>query len=410
MPLFYYIAKGKDGKTVKNVEDASSRDEIVSKLKGNGMFIISIREAEQKERGGGRLKIGRGKRKHSGINTLDVAFFARNLATTLSAGVPLLRSLEIMAAQTESKDLSKILSEIVLGIKKGLSLSESIAQYPAIFSPLWRGIIEVGETSGNLPFVLDKLSDYLELRVEFERKMKSAMIYPIILMCVAFGAVLLFFKVILPKFTTLFDQFNIALPLPTQILFNLSKFVDAYFFVLLFTMLILGGVGWYALKKPATKKYLDRLVLTLPLIRDGALYSYLERFSSTMYILLESGVPIVYTLEVVSKSIGNSLIEHEMLQIKENVRRGKSLSSELEKLDLFPPLVTEVAHIGEEAGNLPEMFKKISTHYQKQLTTIIERLVAAFEPLMIVMMGIVIGSIVISLFLPMFKIATLGGA
>lgn len=128
-----------------------------------------------------------------------------------------------------------------------------------------------------------------------------------------------------------------------------------------------------------------------------------------MYILLESGVPIVYTLEVVSKSLGNSILEKEMLNIKENVRRGKSLSSELQKLEIFPPLVTEVAHIGEEAGNLPEMFKKISVHYQKQLTTIIERMVSAFEPLMIVIMGVVIGAIVISLFLPMFKIATLGG-
>ncbi len=411
MPLFYYIAKGKDGKTVKSVEEANSREDMANRLKNNGFFIISIREAGGgQKRAGGKLKFAKAKRKHSGIGLLDVAFFARNLATTLSAGVPLLRSLEIMAAETESLQLSSILGEIVMGIRKGLSLSEAIAQYPAVFSPLWRGIIEVGETSGNLPFVLEKLADYLELRVEFERKIKSAMIYPIILVLVAFAAVFIFFKVILPKFTTLFEQFNIALPLPTQILFALSRFVDRHFFVLLLGMLFGGFAFWYSLKRPETKKFLDRMVLTIPLLREGALFSYLERFSSTMYILLESGVPIVYTLEVVSKSLGNSILENEMLNIKENVRRGKSLSSELEKLEIFPPLVTEVARIGEEAGNLPEMFKKISVHYQKQLTTIIERLVSAFEPLMIVLMGVVIGAIVISLFLPMFKIATLGGS
>ena len=405
MALFYYIAKTKDGKTIKQVEDVSSKEEIIGRLREKGLFIVSLREFERR-RGGGLLKK---RKKHAGVKLLDLTFFARNLATTISSGVPLLRSLEIISVQTESDKLSKVLTNIIQEIKRGLSLSESVQKHPNIFSSFWLGLIEVGETSGNLTFVLEKLADYLELRLDFERKIKSALIYPIILVIAAFIAMFIFFKMILPKFTVIFKQFDIELPFLTELLFNTSKLVNEHFLlIILFTGGCIAGI-WFGLKHPLMRRIIDKVVLFIPILSGVTTVSYLERFSSTIYILLESGVPIVYSLEIVAKSIGNSVVERDILFIKENVKKGKTLSGELQKIPIFPPLVTEIARVGEEAGNLPEMFRKVSVHYQKEVSTKIERLIAAFEPIMILLMGVVIGGIVVSLFLPLFKVATLGG-
>lgn len=344
-----------------------------------------------------------------GVSLLDLAFFARNLSTTLSAGVPLLRSLEVLSSQTESSKLRATTIEIVNDIKRGLSLSEAIAKYPYIFSSLWRGITEVGEATGNLPFVLDKLAVYLEMRLDFDRKVKSALVYPVILMVVAALAMVIFFKLILPKFTALFEQFDITLPIPTQILFNISEFVNNNFLLIVLALAGLAVGAHYARKQPAVIEFLDRFFLKIPMISDLVILTSVERFASTMYILLESGVPIVYTLEVVAKSIGNSFFTQKLMSLKESVKQGKPLAAEIARVPFFPTLVTEIVSIGEEAGNLPEMFKKLSDHYQKDLASKIDRIVAAFEPLMIVFMGVIIGSIVISLFLPLFKISTMGG-
>lgn len=408
MALFSYVAKSKDGKTLKGAEEVSSREELANRLKNKGLFIISIRELSEKTSPGATSFFSR-KKGHMGVSLLDLAFFARNLSTTLSAGVPLLRSLEVLSSQTESSKLRATTIEIVNDIKRGLSLSEAVAKYPQIFSSLWRGITEVGEATGNLPFVLDKLAVYLEMRLDFERKVKSAMVYPVILMVVACLAMFIFFKLILPKFTSLFEQFDIQLPLPTQILFNISEFVNSNFLLLMVIFAAIGAGAYYARKQPAVIEFLDRFFLKIPLVSNLVILTCVERFSSTMYILLESGVPIVYTLEVVAKSIGNSFFTQRLMSLKESVKQGKPLSAEIARVPFFPTLVTEIVSIGEEAGNLPEMFKKLSDHYQKDLSTSIDRLVAAFEPLMIVFMGLIIGSIVISLFLPLFKISTMGG-
>ncbi len=408
MPLFSYVAKSKDGKTMKGAEEVSGREELVSRLKNKGLFIISVRELSEKASPGATSFFTR-KKGHMGVSLLDLAFFARNLSTTLSAGVPLLRSLEVLSSQTESSKLRATTIEIVNDIKRGLSLSEAIAKYPYIFSSLWRGITEVGEATGNLPFVLDKLAVYLEMRLDFDRKVKSALVYPVILMVVAALAMVIFFKLILPKFTALFEQFDITLPIPTQILFNISEFVNNNFLLIVLALAGLAVGAHYARKQPAVIEFLDRFFLKIPMISDLVILTSVERFASTMYILLESGVPIVYTLEVVAKSIGNSFFTQKLMSLKESVKQGKPLAAEIARVPFFPTLVTEIVSIGEEAGNLPEMFKKLSDHYQKDLASKIDRIVAAFEPLMIVFMGVIIGSIVISLFLPLFKISTMGG-
>ena len=408
MPKFRYKAKTKDGKTVKEVLNLSTKDDVIARLRAKGLLIISI--AEVKEGGGSPFlsAFSTHKGKRAKIKPYDLAFLARNLSTTLSSGVTLLRSLEILSFQAESIKLEKVLKHCSEYIKEGLSLSEAIVKYPKVFSPLWRGLIEVGEASGNLPFVLEKLADYLEVRMNFERKIKGALIYPAILFFVAVGAVIIFFKFILPKFTALFDQFDIELPLATKIIFNISKFFENHF---LLVMIIMAAIGFgFSLftKRPETRKIWDRIKLKLPIIGSLTFLGALERLTSTTFILLDSGLPLVYTLEVVARGTGNSVLEKNLLQVTERVRDGASLSDELRKMEIFPLLISEMAKIGEETGSMPQVFNKISTHYQKDLASRVERLIAAFEPLMIVLIGVVIGGIVIALFLPLFKLSTLG--
>lgn len=410
MPLYRYIAKTKNSKTVKELVDADSRELLIARLRAKNLFIVSIEEIEDKGKALSFFaRLTHTTSQHGTVKKTDLAFFARNLSTILSSGVTLLRSLEILSFQAESKKLENILRECSNHIKGGSSLSEAIANYQAVFSPLWVGVIKVGEASGNLPFVLNKLSDYLDLRIDFERKLKSALIYPTILTVTAAIAVLIFFNFILPKFSYVFSQFDIELPVLTKFVFAASTFFQKNFFLILAALIFLV-VGFARLSRnPEYKKVWDRVKLRLPLLDRLIFLIYIERFTSTMYILLDSGLPIVYSLEVASSSVGNHVLEEGLANVKEKVKEGSSLSGEFSKMNIFPLLLSEMAKIGEETGTMPQVFDKISAHYQKELTVKVERLIYAFEPVMIVIIGIIIGFIVISLFLPLFKISTLGG-
>jgi type IV pilus assembly protein PilC len=411
MPKFVYTAKTKDAKTIKETEDAASKEELIAKLKRRGLFIMSIGEirgAAAEGKSYASLLSFKRQGRRSSVKLRDVAFLARNLATTLSSGVTLLRSLEILSIQTESIKLGNILKECSSQIKGGLSFKDAVSKYPQVFSPLWRAIVEVGEASGNLPSVLDKLADYLEIRMEFERKIKSALIYPSILMFAAVAAVLIFFKFILPRFDQIFKEFRIQLPLPTAIIFGISRIFVNHFLLVLMGFAFLGFGFYLFLKRPETKAIRDKISIKLPLAGDLFFLFALERFTSTMYILLDSGLPLVYALEIAARGIGNSVLEANILFVKDKIKDGASLSREFSKLNIFPILVSEMAKIGEETGSMPEIFKKISIHYSRELASRVERLISAFEPIMILLIGIIIGGIVISLFLPLFKIATLG--
>jgi type IV pilus assembly protein PilC len=412
MPKYNYSAKTKDSKTIRDVEDAASREELVAKLRARGLFIISITPVgEAKQKHSSFLSLfSKKSQKRPSLKLYDLGLFARNLATTLASGVSLLRSLEILSLQTESAKLETVLTECSQHINAGLSLSESIPKYPRVFSNLWQGIVEVGEASGNLPLVLERLADYLEMRIDFERRVKSALIYPAILMVAAIGAVVIFFRFILPKFLVIFEQMKVDLPLATRIIAKISQIFEKNFLLIIIGGISLAGGFAFFTKSPRTRKIWDKVILKLPIVGKLAFLFALERLTSTMYILLESGLPLIYTLEVSARGIGNSFIEKNILAAKERVRTGSPLSEEFTKAGIFPILISEMTKIGEETGSMPQIFKKISAHYQRDLSTRVERLISAFEPLIILFMGVIIGGMVIALFLPLFKLGTMGGA
>jgi type IV pilus assembly protein PilC len=408
MPKFSYVAKTKDARTIRDMEIAMSQADLTARLRARGLYIVSIEEVKENDKGySSKDKKNKSLRKNVALE--DLTFLSRNLAVTLSSGITLLRSLELLASQTSSLKLNKILTECGNYVRGGLSFSESITKYPDVFPMLWQSVVEVGEASGNLPFGLEKLADYLEMRSEFERKIKSAMIYPCILMSVCLAALFIFFKFILPKFTELFTQFDLELPLPTKIIFSISNAFSKYWIV---GVVIIGAIfGAYTFFKdtPEFKRRFDSFVLKVPLLNNLLVLMFMERFTSTMYILLDSGLPLVYTLEASAKSIGNSVFQRGLIVVKDRVREGASLSAEIAKLESFPGLVAEMAKVGEETGTLPTVFQKISQYYRKDLSSNVERILLVFEPFMIVIMGILIGGIVISLFLPIFKLSQITG-
>ncbi|MCF7886869.1 MAG: type II secretion system F family protein [Candidatus Omnitrophica bacterium] len=406
MPKFNYVVKNKEAKTIKGQEIVSSKGELISRLRERGLYIVSLtQKGEEDKESQDNLRKTKGKR--ISLKLQDLTFLARNLATMLSSGITLLRSLKLVSNQTESLKLAKVLQQCADDIRGGFSFKEAVKKYPNIFSKLWVGIIQVGEASGNLPFVLNKLADYLEIRMEFERKIKSALIYPIILIAASLIAVFIFIKIIFPKFKGLFKQFDIELPGLTKFILSAAGFLEKNFFLII-GFIILAFVAFVFLKKkPEIKLAIDKFILKIPFVADIMFLVYIERFTSILYILLESGLPLVYSLTVASDSVGNQVLQKRLQKVSERVKEGSSLSEELTKIGVFPVLVSEMAKIGEETGSMPDVFDKVSKHYSRELTTKINRLVSAFEPLMIVVMGVVIGTIVVALFLPMFRISTL---
>lgn len=404
MGKYSYTAKTKDAKLIKDKEEASSREELIARLRSRGLFVISVNEIKRKE----RKSILTMSIKRSSLKIYDFSFLARNLSTTLGSGVTLLRSLELLSLQTESAKMETILKKCIEDIRGGLSLSEAISRHPQ-FSTLWRGIVEVGESSGNLSFVLEKLAEYLEMRMDFERKITSSLVYPFILVTIGTGAVVFFMKFLLPKFTDLFSQMNLELPFLTRVLFSINDIASRYFLLIIGSLIFLGIALSYMFKNRGFLKVWHEVSVKLPLLGKTLLLVALERFTSTMNIMLDSGLPLVYSIDVAARSIGNFYMEAKILAVKEKVKEGLPLSDELRRTEIFPPLVAEMARIGEETGAMPDVFKKISVYYQKELTSRIERFITAFEPIMILLMGVVIGAIVISLFLPLFKLSTMGG-
>lgn len=408
MPVFHYLAKDKSAKTLKGKEEAGSKQEIIARLRSRGLFLISLKQDKASQKVAVKKIIRQTKGRRRSLKLQDFIFLARNLATLLSSGITLLRALKLVSYQTASLKLAEVLEKSADDIRNGLSFEEAVRKYPGIFSELWAGIIQVGEASGNLPFVLNKLADYLDMRAEFERKIKSALIYPAILMVVAVIALIVFVTLIFPHFQDIFRQFDVQLPLLTRVILAFAGFLKDYLLAIIFICAAaIFGFNYFK-KRPEVKQFLDRTILRVYILGDAVFLACIERFTSILHILLESGLPLVYSLDVASKNIGNLVLWQKLRAVTKKVKEGSSLADELNRAEVFPLLVSEMAKIGEETGNMPDVFAKVSTHYRKELVTKIERVIAAFEPLMIIVVGIGIGVIVIALFLPLFSIATFG--
>lgn len=402
MTRFSYIVRGKDGKKITGSEEAKQAEELVAKLQDKGLLVVSVFPEE------GEVKRKRRQFTHRRIRNSDLVFFSRQLAVMLSASVPLLRTLDTILKQIESGSLHDVISVVKKDVEGGLSLKEALVRHPRTFSDFWLGLVETGEASGNLPAVLERLATYLEKKASLQGKFISAIIYPSILFLVAIVALSVFIFVVVPKFNEIFKGFDVKLPALTQAVISVSTFLGQN------VLWVIGGIAAliiayrYYSRTAFGKRVLDRIKLRLPLFGNFFRVSEIERFTLEMSILIDSGVPIIYTLDIIERGFANTIMGDALINVTDGVRQGKSLGKYLERELVFPALLVQMVTVGEETGELPKMLKKLSEFYEEYMDNFIVRLSALFEPVIIIFMGVIIGTIIISMFLPIFSIASIG--
>ena len=414
MAKFSYTVKDKLGKTYKNVVDMANKEVLVEKLHKEGYFIVAITEMVvapiKKKQHGGATFIQRRTFSHKSVKLEDLLSFSRQLATMLEAGVPLIRSLSVIEMQIGSELLFKVVQKVRQDIEQGTSLSVALAKHPKIFNQFWVSLLEVGEASGTIPNILHKLSFYLEQQAAFRSAIISGVIYPAILFVVAGGAIAFFALFVGPRFEEIFTSMNAELPWITTQLLMIFKFVRNHFLWLLAGVTVAIVLFRNYIQTYYGKMAFEKFLFGLPTIGPVVQQIILERFASQMAILIDSGVPILYALDITERLVDNNTCALVVNQIKEAVKQGELLVAPMERSGFFPWMCIQMIMVGEETGELSKMLKHVAAYYQDSVETFMKRFATIIEPFMLVFMGGVIGVIIIAMFLPMFNIAQLGGS
>ena len=404
MPIYSYTVKDSKGKSKTDIVQSTNEETLIEKLQSEGYFVVKIRIAMEKSVLKGDKKGEEFKFDHNKCKIEDLLVFSRQLATMLEAGVTMLRSLDVIVSQIQSRELFMAVTRIHDDIEQGSSLSAALAKHPSIFNQFWVSLAEVGEASGTMPLVLNKLAQHVEQDAAFQSAIISAMVYPMILFVVCMGAVIFFALVVGPKFEDVFNSMHAELPLMTRCLLATFDFIKHY---LLF--IFGGGVGIFLFIKayistPVGTLQYEKFIFSLPVIGDITRLIVVERFAAQMAILIESGVPILYALEITEKLVGNKTCSLVVAQVREGVREGKGMADALMEAGFFPMMASQMIKVGEETGELGKMLKHVADFYQANVEAFMKRFGTLIEPFMLVFMASIIGTIVISIFLPLFKL------
>jgi len=403
MPKFSYVAKENNGHTLKGEVEAPDKKYALEVLRGKNLLIIKLEESVKKKAFFSKENLFSGKK----IKLEELVIFARQMATMTAAGITVVGALETMAEQVDNISLRKVLNDVRDSVNTGASLSEAMTDHTKTFSDYFVNMVKAGESSGNLEEVLDRVASYLEKTNTLQKKIKAAMIYPAVVTSMALIITLVMILKVIPVFKDMFSGFGAALPVPTQILINVSDITRKYF--LIFVILIAGGailLKTYA-ATPRGKFVIDAIKLKLPIF--GPLFKKvaISKFTRTLATLVKSGVPILYALEIVAQTSGNLVVEKAIKEVKESVRGGESIADPLQKCGIFPPIVIRMVSVGEKSGKLETMLTKIADFSDEQVDIVVDGMTSLIEPLIIAFLGIVIGGIVICMFLPIFKISTI---
>jgi type IV pilus assembly protein PilC len=344
------------------------------------------------------------------VTTKELAIFTRQFSVMIDAGLPLVQCLEILAGQQENKAFQKILTGVRGSVEGGATLSASMRNYPKVFDDLYVNMVEAGETGGILDTILQRLSTYIEKNVKLVRAVKSAMIYPASVLGITVAVIALLLWKVVPVFASLFAGLGVALPTPTRIVIALSNFVGGWggFAVVVFAVAAFFGIR-AAYGTPKGKHTIDAILLKMPLVGPLLRKIAVARFTRTLGTLISSGVPILEGLDITARTSGNAVIEKAITQVRKAVEAGRNLVDPLKETDVFPGMVTQMIGVGEQTGAMDAMLQKIADFYEDEVDAAVKDLLTAMEPMMILFLGVVVGGIVISMYLPIFSlIAKLG--
>ena len=418
MPLYQYTAMDSNGKEQKGKKEAGSEEEVATFLKNQGLFPTSIKSATKGGGGKGGKGGGGGKGGKGGgfnmnislgpmvIKTKDLTVVTRQMAILLEAGLPLIRSLKTLSRQSKNPAIKKTLEEAAASVEGGATFSEALAQHPKSFDKLYLNMIRAGEAAGKLELILDRLALFMEKAAKIQGKVKSAMVYPIIVLCVA-GIIcsgLMIF--IVPKFEKMFTELLEGEPLPwlTQVVVGIGKFMSEQALIMVVGIVVLVILIKIILKIPFLRFYIDWAKYNMPLFGPIVSKSAISKFGRTLGTLMGSGVPVLNSLTIVKETSGNEVVARAVVKVYEAVKEGEGMAPPLQATKIFPEMVISMIEVGEETGKLPEMLDKIADTYDEEVDNAVSALTSMIEPIMMVGLAVIVGGIVIALFMPMISI------
>ena len=396
MPVFTYKGTNRAGTTVSGEMNANNKAELQQLLRRQQITPTRMSEKGKEF----NLPTFGG-----GVNAKELAVFTRQFSVMIDAGLPLVQCLEILATQQENKTFQKVLTGTRTAVEGGSTLSAAMKQYPKVFDPLYTNMVEAGETGGILDTILQRLSTYIEKNVKLQRAVKSALVYPVGVLVIAAGVITLLLWKVVPIFATLFAGLGVDLPLPTKIVIAMSHFVGSIFGFLIFVGVVASVFAikvWHG--TPTGRMVIDTVILKLPVLGILMRKIAVARFTRTLGTLISSGVPILEGLDITAKTSGNAVIEKALTQVRKSLEEGKSLTEPLKDSEVFPGMVTQMIAVGEQTGAMDAMLQKIADFYEEEVDAAVKDLLTALEPIMIVFLGLVVGGVVISMYLPLFSL------
>jgi type IV pilus assembly protein PilC len=396
MPDFKYQGTNRSGSSVSGVMTANSKADLQNLLRRQQ---ITPTKMSEKGKEFNMPTFG------GGTNAKELAIFTRQFSVMIDAGLPLVQCLEILGSQQENKFFQKVLINTRSMVEGGATLSTAMRSSPKVFDGLYVNMVEAGETGGILDIILQRLSTYIEKNVKLQRAVRSALIYPVGVLTIAGLVIFLLLWKVVPIFATLFAGLGVTLPLPTKIVIAMSNFVGSYFGLVIVAGII-GGIfalkAWYG--TPTGKYVLDSIVLKLPVLGILMRKIAVARFTRTLGTLIASGVPILEGLDITAKTSGNAVVERALQKVRKALEEGKSLTEPLKESNVFPGMVTQMIAVGEQTGAMDAMLQKIADFYEEEVDSAVKDLLTAMEPIMIVFLGVVVGGVVISMYLPLFTL------
>jgi type IV pilus assembly protein PilC len=404
MATFAYVARTRQGAIKKGELPAKSRDEALEHLRKQALVVTTIQE---------KVKEGGFKNPFGGsVSDKDIVVFTRQFATMINAGLPLIQCLEILASQSENKMLGKTVGDVKLDVESGSTFADALKKHTKVFDELYVNMVHAGEIGGLLDTILVRLAKHIEKAMKLKSQIKSAMVYPAAIMGVAGIVITVLMVWVIPIFAKMFAEMSggkAGLPGPTQLVIDMSNFMQAN---ILFLIAGVFGVGW-AVKKyynsPKGRVVMDRLFLRLPVVGELIRKASVAKFTRTLGTLITSGVPILDGLAITARTAGNKIVEEAILSARQSISEGKTVAEPLSKTNVFPKMVTHMISVGESTGALDAMLGKIADFYDDEVDAAVAALTSLLEPMMMVFLGTVIGFIVIAMYLPIFKMASVVG-
>ncbi len=401
MAVFEYQASDPSGNVIKGEMEAKDRAAVIKRLQSQRFYPLRVNQKVEKKGLSTEISL---KDIFSRITSKDVMNFTHQLAALTDAGLPLDRSLRILANLAEKPRLKAVLEDIVRNVEGGSTFADALARHPKLFNRLYINMVRSGEAGGVLEKILVRLAEFMESTQELKSEVVSALIYPVILVFVGGAAVAMLITYVVPKFARIFEDMHAAIPLPTLILLDLANFLKMYYWAIILGILFFAVLFRYYLRTESGRYNFDVLSLKLPIIKDLITKMEVSRFSRTLGTLYRNGVPLLQALSITKEILGNEVIKKSITEVYSGIKEGSGIAEPLGNSGVFPPLSIHMLEVGEETGNLEDMLLKIADTYENEVKVAVNRAARLLEPMMIIIMGVVVGFIVVSMLYAIFSV------